>query len=753
MSGFFSFDLINSIQSDGRKPRWAVMFASREDLDIDSFCQHFVAHLESHPPPDLIYILAQHKNRDFLATLPSNEKFLDRLPSTLRSVNPLPVRCVLIAPTGDFIQLLPGGSRTEPEEIRQLIFQSGIKSIFQRRGGILPASPIYHYVKPSGMHSERFIRSAEVLVDGGEVDFIASLLLKVIDDKTDYIFCDSASISQLAYALMKLRKSAHPSWKNPVVDTFRSYAGIDSYDFRRARNPLCLISASTSGDMARLLSEKGIPPDKIIILFYVGDPIPVGQIVYDLTYNEQSNPEGVQKIPVFSPGACPLCKQGSLRVRMSRDHFVPESPIAESLLPKHTDAPTWLRTFLTRYHGTGTIRAHYLTGMRRSTHELFLDVQRALSAPGPNYFRHCLERVLTQSLPVALTRIIHLNDPASVDMANFALEIFKRFNGKSEIKVTDGNSVTAAPNDHVQSSGTTVVIGSCIVGGRSLMELSQVLRSIQTNGCLVFIVGVARFVDQNALTEAQSNVTHTNDLATHFAFHIIDRVFVPDNTPYRRSTWDEETDLLLTIQRLNASDEKLSDMVNGRVATITKASAKTNAGLENDLFWPTIHDQPLALRPNFAFFEPPQGSKALTQAEVFFTISSVLHNLRQRHSGRSLRQSDHRRVLIEPTTFYRLNDGVIQAALLRSALESEMDYRVDEVKSATMQEVLKSIFLDCDKDRGEGTIEFLMSLALRRLKLTDADTRKLLEDMSSRFDQHPVARCLSRYIMEQLGGS
>jgi hypothetical protein len=70
-----------------------------------------------------------------------------------------------------------------------------------------------------------------------------------------------------------------------------------------------------------------------------------------------------------------------------------------------------------------------------------------------------------------------------------------------------------------------------------------------------------------------------------------------------------------------------------------------------------------------------------------------------------------------------------------------------------MQEVLKSIFLDCDKDRGEGTIEFLISLALRRLKLTDADTKKLLADMSSRFDQHPVARCLSRYIMEQLGGS
>jgi hypothetical protein len=752
MSGFFSFDFIYSIQSDERKQRWAVMFASREDLDIDSFCQHFVAHLESHPPPDYIYVLAHQKSREFLATLVSKEKFLDRLPGSLRGVTPLPVRCVSIAPTGEFIQVLPGGgSRPESEEIRHQIFQAGIKAIFQRRGGILPPSPTFHYVKPSGMHSERFIRSAEVLVDGGEVDFIASLLLKYIDDKTDYIFCDSASISQLAYAAMKLRKSAHASWKNPVVDTFRSYAGINDYDFRRAQNPLCLISASTSGDMARLLGEKGIPGEKIVILFYVGDPIQVGHVVYDLTYNEQSNPDGVQKIPVFQPGDCPLCKQGSLRVRMSRDHFVPENPISESLLPKHTDAPVWLRVFLERYHGTGTIRAHYLAGMRGFRHELFLDVRRALSAPGRNHFRTCLERVLTQSLPVALTRIIHLNDPASVEMANFARELFRRFNGDGELQVIDGNSVTAAPNDHVQSEGATAIIASCLVGGRSLMELSQVLRSIQTNGCLVFIVGIARFVDQNALKEAHSNVTHTNDLATHFAFHAIDRVFVPDNTAHRRSTWDDETDFLLELQRLNSSDEELSEIISRRVTTITKASAENNAGLENDLFWPSIHDRSLTLRPNFAFFQSPPDSPLLTQAEVFFTISSVLHNLRQKkESERSLKQSDHRRVLIEPTTFYRLNDGIIQAALLRSALESEMDYRIDEVKSATMQEVLKSVFLDCDKDRGEATIEFLISLCLRRLKLTDTDTKRLIEDMSPKLGQHPIARCLCTYLIGQL---
>ena len=748
MSGFFSFDFVHTKASDGHKQRWAVIFASREDLSIDSFCQQFVNHLETHPPPDLIYVLAHQRNRDFLATLGTNPKFLDRLPSTLRSIRPLPVRCVSIASTGQFLHVLPGGARPEPEERRKQIFGAGIKTIFERRGGILPASPIFHYVKPSGMHCERFIRSAELLVDGGEVDFIASLLLKFVDDTTDYIFCDSASISQLAYAVMKLRKSTHPSWKNPVVDTFRSYAGVNEYDFQRAQNPLCLISASTSGDMARLLSQKGISSDKIIILFYVGDPLHVGQVMYDLTYDEHSNSDGVAKIPVFPPGACPLCQQGSLRVRMSRDHFVPESPHSESLLPKRTDAPAWLRRFLTRYHGTGTIRAHYLAGMRGFTHELFLDVRRALSANADNYFRSCFERVLTQSIPVALNRIIYLSDPASFDMAHFAHALFCSFNGDRNIPLIDANTITSTPSDHIQSTGTSVIIASSIVGGRSLMELSQVLRSIQTNGCLVFIVGIARFADDNAMKEALSNVIHTDDLATHFAFHVIDRVFIPDNTSQRPSTWDEETNFLLTIQRINAADQELSDMISRRVDAIDRASSRTIAGLENDLFWPTISGQQLALRPNFAFFQPAKDSPMLTQSEVFFSVSSVLHNLRQKTAGRSLKQSDHRRVLIEPTTFYRLNDGIIQSAVLRSALEAEMDYRIDEVKSATMQEVVKSILLDCDKDRGEASLEFLLALGMQRLRLTPSDTKRLIDACAGTLEKHALARYLCSYIRD-----
>jgi hypothetical protein len=132
-------------------------------------------------------------------------------------------------------------------------------------------------------------------------------------------------------------------------------------------------------------------------------------------------------------------------------------------------------------------------------------------------------------------------------------------------------------------------------------------------------------------------------------------------------------------------------------------------------------------------------------------MSCVLHNLRQNApSHRSLAQSEHNRTLIEPTTFYGLNDGVIQAALLRAALASEIDYRIDETKSATMQEVIKSIFAECTKDRGEATIEFLLALCMQHLRLTPSDTKRLIEGTIAKLERYPICRCLCRFLVDHL---
>jgi hypothetical protein len=751
MSGFFSFDFFHQKTAGTSKERCAVMYCSREDLHIGSFLPHLRAYLERNPPPDVINILAPESNRPFLTQLLTEAKFLDRLPSTLREKATSVVKRISIGKNGEFLEISSNQDAPVDKGLRTQIYRAGLKTMFSKRGGLFPASPAFHYVKPSGKHCDRFVRSAEILVDGGEIDFVASRLLEYLDDTTDFIFCDSASISQLAYSLMKIRKGLQPEWVNPVVDTFRSYGGIDTHDFHVAQNPLCLISASTSGDMAKRLIDKGLRNDRIVTLFYVGDPGTPGEVLYDLTRHEHTNPDGIDKIVSYAPGDCPLCKQGSSRIKMSRDHFVPEDPTAESVLLRAEDAPRWLKQFLDRYSGTGVIRAHYGGGMRGFTHNIYFDMRRALNAAPDRHFNQCFGRVLTQHLPVSLRRIIALNDSGSVEMAKVALALYTAFNNQRDIKILTAREAIDDANNLVESQGSTVVIASCIVGGRSLMELSQILRTIQANGCISFIVGIARFTHRDVLNEARSNVTRTSERSTDFGFHIVDQVFVPDNTPLRPSSWDDEIEFLKQLQRIFSADREAASILAARLEQLRLAGGDPQCGLEDELFWTTVDNKRLKLRPNFAFYRPPKGANPLTQAEVFFTMSCVLHNLRQNDpSHRSLAQSEHNRTLIEPTTFYRLNDGVIQAALLRAALASEIDYRIDEAKSATMQEVIKSIFTECSKDRGEATIEFLLALSMQHLRLTPSDTKRLIEGSVAKLERYPISRCLCRFLMDDL---
>lgn len=495
----------------------------------------------------------------------------------------------------------------------------------------------------------------------------------------------------------------------------------------------------------------GLNVNRLVTLFYLGNPMAVRSVVYDLTRDERTNPDGIEKIEVFSPGDCPLCKEGSSRIKMSRDHFVPERPGSESLLIKANDAPAWMRIFLERYRGPGTIRAHYGRGLRGFTHNIFLDVRRALETESDTHLKLRLNRLLTQSLPVSLSRIIHLGDPGSIAMAAIAQDLFGRFNDGRKVPLLAARAVVNASTDLIQTEGSTVVMASCIVGGRSLMELSQVLRTIQANGCIVFVVGVARFSSNSVLEEARSNLTYTGDRSTDFGFHAVDQICVPNNTANRPSSWDDEMDFLKQLQRIYSSDDELAPILRSRLDQLISAGSDTRCGLQDELFWPNVHGQALSLRPNFAFYRPMMGSDSLSQAEVFFAMSCTLHNLRQRAPAqRSLDQSEHHRTLIEPTTFYRLNDGVVQASLLRSARASEIDYRVDEVKSATMQEVIRSVLIECDKDRGEATIEFLLALAMQQLRLTPSDTKRLIASCETALAKYPMARCLCAYLKEHV---
>jgi hypothetical protein len=164
-------------------------------------------------------------------------------------------------------------------------------------------------------------------------------------------------------------------------------------------------------------------------------------------------------------------------------------------------------------------------------------------------------------------------------------------------------------------------------------------------------------------------------------------------------------------------------------------------GMSDGLFWGKFDDTPLVLRPEFAFFDFDL-ERTPSQADVYFTILAVLHGLRSDpHAPESLFQHEYLRRVLSPRCFDRFNDGVIQASILRAAHPVELDYSIDGKLSNDMWQVLDTIFDSRTTQAGEATLEFLLALALKRLKLESADLAKL-KDKFSEAMEHPIAKVL-----------
>lgn len=198
----------------------------------------------------------------------------------------------------------------------------------------------------------------------------------------------------------------------------------------------------------------------------------------------------------------------------------------------------------------------------------------------------------------------------------------------------------------------------------------------------------------------------------------------------------------------SCEDENARARIKERLEFLRESGTNANRGMSSGLFWPSGLGSQLALRPNFAFYQFPQPV-AVSQADVFFAILAILHSLRVKESTRqSLRQHEHVRRVISPRNFERFNDGIIQAALLRAAHAAELDYSTSRVYSEDMAQILASIFEQCMGETGEAAIEFLLALAMRKLKLGEPEVKFLVNQFSTVMDE-PISKQLWTIVREQ----
>ena len=179
-------------------------------------------------------------------------------------------------------------------------------------------------------------------------------------------------------------------------------------------------------------------------------------------------------------------------------------------------------------------------------------------------------------------------------------------------------------------------------------------------------------------------------------------------------------------------------MANTGAALSSELSARrnrlrrTSLPLDSDLFLTNGPAAPLVLNSGFAFWDAATVAGAHTQADVYYTISAVLQGLRtaEPSSGRkTLRNEWFYRTLIAPENFGRFNDPIIQASLLRAARPSELDFTDNRAASEEAARLIRRILESAGTARGEAAAEFLIALAMGRLRLAANDLRLMLDGL------------------------
>ena len=147
----------------------------------------------------------------------------------------------------------------------------------------------------------------------------------------------------------------------------------------------------------------------------------------------------------------------------------------------------------------------------------------------------------------------------------------------------------------------------------------------------------------------------------------------------------------------------------------------------------------MKLSPGFAFVEDKANVQTATEADVFLTILWVLQTARESlkiDEEKRLSSGELQQVLLSPEIFSRYDDGIIQAAFLRAALPTELDYSAHEIHSLSMADIISRAVLAYGSERGEAAMEFLLAIAIGKIQLApdvfESLKLKLVQGMAMR---------------------
>jgi hypothetical protein len=654
----------------------------------------------------------------------------------------------------------------EPEFLDE-IYNRGLVSIFVKNAGLIVSQKSHHFVFPSGKHCDRFLRTGNVLINGAEILFVASSIIKKFAKKEfKNIYCDTSSINSLAYAFVNLYKDLNECYDKEIhIESFGSYKLFEESKFKANRESLFFISSSTSGSIIdRMINDrkKSIELSNIAIIYGLGvERTFNAQVVCDLTYNESSNPLGINKFKTYNVlkgQRCEFCQDNSLPVPVEGDVFLLEKPSIKGQLIFKTDAPIFLNKIKDFYRTSNKKKAIFRTYFKENSeneknYEIYIDIDVILkewknrNKEDASYKKilEKLEKYVLQHIPASLKYMIILSDNSSLLLANIIREIINEhgcnFPEENILRISEINKID------INKKGSIAIVSSSIVTGRNLLYLSRALRDYEENMQRIFFTLISRTPMLQHLNFLDSNLglgefgKGTHKIANIETIHCTNQA--------HSTAWHIEKEFILQLveflEEHSIACEKTALYCKKREQEFNECGK--NRGFEDNLFFPSpISENKLEIRKGFAFAPSQNFIASSSQSEVFFIISCVVNELKCK--GR-LAQSEYVRNVIDPGNFVRFNDGIIQASIIRSGSNDDFRYDLSLELNLQMQAVLGDMISHINDDHAEGLTEIFYAIAIKKLRLTNEaliDCIKLIETQEIYKNNDNILKGIIEYI-------
>lgn len=609
--------------------------------------------------------------------------------------------------------------------------------LFDRNEGLVVAPAGVHFRKSSRKHTGTFLRAANALTCSAACGLLALFSLQQLGRiQAKRIFVDTAPLLSLAFALTRVAR-VHGIWADDVpARSFSSYGGL-KWIGRLSTNDIVLVSASTSGSLAKQVTELGGRREGIVTLYFLSSDSttrPDG-VLCDLTIKADKN-FGYQPIANFSANDCRLCKSHYFLAELEGDQFLLQQRQHRLLRVLKNTQSLEARTALAALHQSQALEV-VLRAETGQTVPVTVNETLLLSSTA---VRPELIRLVQRYTPQPLALVVRVNISEGDIIALFADATMSTL--LPNAKLIDWTEVSGYPV-LTKGAGVLVIFG-CLTSQAQARSINASLRAVVNEGNVAYLSALTLANSPEQYRDLKTFLGYGERGPETFTYRDVKRLALPD-TGSLENPWEVELQLLDMIAEHTSCPE-----LNQR-----REYLSVNASASNDIFLGG-KDVPLAIQRDFVYLDTSYGTDNVSQATVFTVVSNLLCVARSnnRELGAkpnsseevlSLAQSVYGHVLVDPITFLNYNDPILKASVLRAAKPSELMYEVDEIYSSQVTEIVLAELGSWHAGSGDALPEMLLAMATTRLRLRETD-RLHVRDMALQSRLPPLLEALAKSI-------